>query len=116
MLQTGAATDALYEEDAPERIGAYRIVSRIGRGGTGLVYRGERETGDFLHVTAIKIIQPGPLSESLVERSEREAQTLATLNHHNIPQLYDGGANESSSPHIAMGTVHGRTSRSMHRD
>src|SRR3546814_3733812 len=56
MLQTGAATDALYEEDAPERIGAYRIVSRIGRGGMGSVYRGERETGDFLHVTAIKII------------------------------------------------------------
>src|SRR3546814_7375832 len=79
MLQAGAATDALYEEDAPERIGAYRIVSRIGRGGMGSVYRGERETGDFLHVTAIKIIKPGLLSESLVERFERERQTLASL-------------------------------------
>src|SRR3546814_19464869 len=89
MLQAGAATDALYEEDAPELIGAYRIVSRIGRGGMGSVYRGERETGDFLHVTAIKIIKPGLLSESLVERFERERQTLASLKHPNIDQLYD---------------------------
>ena len=37
MLQTGAAASSLYEEEAPERIGAYRIVSRIGRGGMGSV-------------------------------------------------------------------------------
>src|SRR3546814_5309821 len=61
----------------------------------GSVYRGERETGDFLHVTAIKIIKPGLLSESLVERFERERQTLASLKHPNIAQLYDGGATES---------------------
>ena len=107
MLQTGAATDALYEEDAPERIGAYRIVSRIGRGGMGSVYRGERETGDFLHVTAIKIIKPGLLSESLVERFERERQTLASLKHPNIAQLYDGGATQSGSPYIVMEYVDG---------
>ena len=107
MLQTGAATDSLYEEEAPERIGAYRIVSRIGRGGMGSVYRGERETGDFVHVTAIKIIKPGLLSEALVERFERERQTLAKLKHPNIAQLYDGGETESGSPYIVMEHVDG---------
>lgn len=107
MLQTGTATDALYEEPAPERIGAYRIVSLIGHGGMGSVYRGERETGDFGHVAAIKIIKPGLLSEALVERFQRERQTLAALNHPNIAQLYDGGETESGSPYIVMEYVDG---------
>ena len=65
LVRTGAATDALYEEAPPERIGAYRIVTRIGRGGMGSVYRGERDAGDFVHVAAIRSSSPGLLSESL---------------------------------------------------
>jgi serine/threonine-protein kinase len=107
MLQTGAATDALEDEEIPERIGAYRIVARIGRGGMGSVYRGERATGDFVHETAIKIIKPGLLSANLVERFERERQTLARLRHPNIAQLYDGGATENGSPYIVMEYVDG---------
>lgn len=107
MLQTGAATDALEDEEIPERIGAYRIVARIGRGGMGSVYRGERAAGDFVHETAIKIIKPGLLSANLVERFERERQTLARLRHPNIAQLYDGGATENGSPYIVMEYVDG---------
>lgn len=107
LVRTGAAADALYEEAAPERIGAYRIVARIGRGGMGSVYRGERETGDFAHIAAIKIIKPGLLSEALVARFERERQTLATLAHPNIAQLYDGGETEGGSPYIVMEYVDG---------
>ncbi len=106
-LRTGAATDALEEEAAPDRIGAYRIVERIGRGGMGSVYRGEREAGDFAHVVAIKVIKPGLFSEALVERFQRERQTLANLTHPNITQLYDGGETESGSPYIVMEYVSG---------
>src|SRR5204862_7910035 len=63
-LRTGAAGDMLDEEPAPERVGAYRIVERIGRGGMGAVYRGERAAGDFEHVVAIKVIKPGLFSEA----------------------------------------------------
>ena len=106
-LRTGAAVDVLEDEPPPERIGAYRIVERIGRGGMGAVYRGERETGDFGHITAIKVIKPGLLTESLIERFRRERQTLASLRHPNIAQLYDGGEAIDGSPYIIMEFVDG---------
>ena len=107
QLRTGGAADEIAEETPPERIGAYRIAERIGRGGMGSVYRGERMTGDFAHRTAIKIIKPGLLSEALVERFQRERQLLASLSHPNIAQLYDGGETEAGSPYIVMEFVDG---------
>lgn len=106
-LRTGAAAEALDEEAQPERIGAYRIVEPIGRGGMGTVYRGERTTGDFAHTAAIKVVRPGLLSEALVERFGRERQTLAGLSHPNIARLYDGGETEAGSPYIVMEYVDG---------
>lgn len=106
-LKTGAAVDAAEEEPDPERIGAYRIVGRIGRGGMGSVYRGQRATGDFDHAVAIKVIKPGLLSEALIERFQRERNTLAQLSHPNIAQLYDGGETETGSPYIVMELVDG---------
>ncbi len=107
QLQTGGAADGLIEERAPERIGAYLIGERIGRGGMGSVYRGERAADDFRHTVAIKIIKPGLLSEALVERFVRERQLLARLSHPHIARLYDGGETESGSPYIVMEYVDG---------
>jgi serine/threonine-protein kinase len=109
-LRTGAAAEAFEGEEevaAPERIGSYRVLERIGRGGMGSVYRAERATGDFAHVVAIKIIKPGLLSHSLVDRFQRERQLLARLSHPNIARLYDGGEIEGGSPYIVMEYVEG---------
>ncbi|ESQ76892.1 serine/threonine-protein kinase [Asticcacaulis sp. YBE204] len=106
-LKTGAATDALEPEADPARIGAYRITGLIGRGGMGAVYRGERMTGDFHHTVAIKIIKTGLMSAPLIERFERERQTLARLSHPNIAQLYDGGETDTGAPYIVMECVDG---------
>jgi len=106
-LKTGSASDHLEDETDPERIGAYRITGLIGRGGMGAVYRGERMTGDFAHVAAIKIIKFGLLSQSLVDRFQRERQILAGLTHPNIAQLYDGGETETGQPFIVMEWVDG---------
>lgn len=106
-LRTGGAADDMDEEVPPERIGAYRIAERIGRGGMGSVYRGERMTGDFAHMVAIKIIKPGLLSDALVERFRRERELLAGLSHPNIAQLYDGGETEAGSPYFVMELVDG---------
>ncbi|ESQ77414.1 serine/threonine-protein kinase [Asticcacaulis sp. AC402] len=106
-LRTGGATDTVEPENEPERMGAYRITGLIGRGGMGSVYKGERATGDFAHTVAIKVIKPGLLSESLVERFRRERQTLAQLSHPNIARLYDGGETEDGAPYIVMEWVDG---------
>lgn len=106
-LRTGAAVDAVEEPEPPERIGAYRIMERIGRGGMGSVYRAERASGDFEHAVAVKIIKPGLLSDALIERFRRERQTMASLRHPNIAQLYDGGETADGSPYIIMELVDG---------
>ncbi|MGF7147203.1 serine/threonine-protein kinase [Sphingomonas zeicaulis] len=106
-LRTGGAVDMVAEPPPPERVGAYRITGRIGGGGMGAVYRGERATGDFVHAVAIKLIKPGLLSERLVERFRRERQTMAQLSHPNIAQLYDGGETEAGAPYIIMELVDG---------
>lgn len=106
-LKTGTAADNIEPEAEPERIGAYRITGLIGRGGMGSVYRGERATGDFAHVVAIKIIKAGLLSESLIERFRRERQILAQLSHANITQLYDGGETTTGAPYIIMEWIDG---------
>lgn len=106
-LKTGGARHDTVEPEPPERVGAYRIIETIGQGGMGAVYKGERVSGNFDHTVAIKIIRPGVLSESLIERFERERQILAALNHPNIARLYDGGEMEDGSPYMIMEHVDG---------
>jgi len=106
-LRTGGAGDDADLDVPPERIGAYRIAGRIGRGGMGSVYRGERDAGDFAHEVAIKVIRPGLLSERLVERFGEERATLARLRHPNIAQLYDGGEIAPGTPFLVMEYVDG---------
>jgi Tol biopolymer transport system component/predicted Ser/Thr protein kinase len=68
------------------RLGAYEILDSIGKGGMGEVYRA-RDTRLGREV-AIKVA-----SERFPDRFEREARTIASLNHPNICALYDVGPN-----------------------
>ncbi len=107
ILRTGGAVDDLLDGPLPERIGAYRIVRLIGEGGMGAVYLGERDAGDFEHVAAIKLIRPAMIAAPLVERFQRERQTLASLHHPNIARLFDGGETPEGAPYIVMEYVDG---------
>jgi eukaryotic-like serine/threonine-protein kinase len=108
-LRTGGALDGFDDDEPmPVRVGPYRIVRLIGRGGMGAVYLGERDAGDFERTVAIKLIKAGLLSDRLVERFVAERQTLAGLQHPHIARLYDGGTTEGGAPYIVMEHVDGQ--------
>lgn len=68
--------------------GKYSIVSEIGRGGMGIVYRGiQRSLG---RTVAIKALSPHlAVSDEFVQRFRREAEALARLNQGNIVTIHD---------------------------
>lgn len=113
QVRTGGAGEMIDDfAPAPERIGAYAIKDEIGRGGMGAVYLAERDTGDFEHRVAVKMILTGNLSPRLVERFAYERQALASLNHPHIARLFDGGETEDGLPYVVMELVEGRNLRS----
>src|SRR5436309_15065649 len=68
-------------------IGHYRIIAKLGEGGMGAVYRA---TDTKLNRdVAIKILPPAFAADAgRMQRFEREAQVLASLNHPNIAAIY----------------------------
>src|SRR5262245_25624721 len=72
------------------RLGPYEIVSAIGAGGMGEVYKAKDPRLD--RTVAIKILPAAVASDpALRERFEREARTIAALNHPHICTLHDVG-------------------------
>lgn len=94
------------------QLGPYRLVQEIGRGGMGVVYLGERQTGEFEQQVAIKILTEtgsgGEKKSILLDRFHQEQQTLALLNHANIAQLFDGGFTPQGQPYIVMEYIQGQ--------
>jgi serine/threonine protein kinase/tetratricopeptide (TPR) repeat protein len=89
------------------RLGAWRILDLIGRGGMGVVYRAERADGQFEQVCALKLIAVGLSHASARQRFLRERQILARLTHDNIANLIDGGVTARHEPWFAMELVDG---------
>jgi eukaryotic-like serine/threonine-protein kinase len=90
----------------PERLGAYRIVREIGRGGMGLVYHAERDDGQFVRRVAIKVLRAAD-DPGLRQRVHAERQILAALDHPNIARLLDGGVSADGRPYLVMEHVDG---------
>ncbi len=92
---------------AGERIGPYRIVDEIGRGGMGIVYLAERADGQFEQSVALKLIRRGMDGETARRRFLRERQILARLQHPGIARIYDGGVTDDGLPWFAMEYIDG---------
>jgi len=89
------------------RIGVFRIVRELARGGMGAVLLAERDDGQFQQQVALKwLTGRGDVSAALFRR---ERQTLAALRHPNIARLVDGGQREDGRPWLAMELIEGET-------
>ena len=89
------------------KLGVYEILSLLGSGGMGEVYRA-RDTKLHREV-ALKVL-PAPMAHNAerMARFEREAQVLASLNHPNIAAIYGLEESDGASA-LVMELVQGRT-------
>jgi len=72
------------------QFGGYELVQKVGQGGMGLVYKGRQVSLD--RVVAVKILNKALCdNEEFIKRFEREAKSIARINHPNIMAVYDFG-------------------------
>ncbi len=115
FLEAGAAEDLLGASPrdpvslAGRRLGQYELVSRLGNGGMGEVYRALDTK--LKRDAAIKIL-PAAFARDMdrLRRFEQEAQAASGLNHPNIVTIYETGES-GESRFLAMELVQGETLR-----
>jgi hypothetical protein len=107
---------ALVEETGPDpapglpwqRIGPYKLIGELGRGGLGTVFLAERDDQEYSRRVALKVVRQGMESREIAERFRLERQILAQLDHPRIARLYDGGATAEGLPYFAMEVIDGQ--------
>lgn len=95
------------EATKPRRVGPYRLLSEISRGGMGVVYLAERADGQYEQQVAVKVLRRILFAGELHRRFLAERQILASLKHPNIARLLDGGVTEEGQPYFVMEYVEG---------
>src|SRR4051812_46016916 len=88
----------------PERLGEFRVVRELGRGGMGVVYEAVQESLGR-HV-ALKVVHHVHLDARRLKRFRREAQAVAQLHHTNIVPIFGVGEHEGL-PYYAMQYIRG---------
>ncbi len=85
----------------PQKVGPYRLIEKIARGGMGDVWLGRRDDGLYEQKVAIKLIQRHALVKAGAAFDD-ERRFLARLEHPNIARLIDGGLTEDGLPWLVM--------------
>jgi len=96
--------------EAGTDLGPYRVLRKLGAGGMGEVYAAtDTRLGRTVAIKVLpkEMVQDG---ESL-RRFQQEANTVASLNHPNIVQVYDVGSAEDGSPFLVMELLEGESLR-----
>ena len=90
-----------------DRVGPYRVLRELGRGGMGKVFLARRDDDEFERMVAIKLLKRDMDSDEIVRRFRHERQILANLVHPNIAELFDGGTTAGGLPYFVMEYVEG---------
>ncbi|MGI8331112.1 protein kinase domain-containing protein [Actinomadura scrupuli] len=92
------------EETPEERIGPYRLLSKLGQGGMGVVYRGVDDAG---HEVAVKVLRPEIAEDSAFRRRLlREVETMRRIRSRYVAQVIDADLN-GARPYIVTQYVAG---------
>ncbi|AHG88160.1 protein kinase [Gemmatirosa kalamazoonensis] len=94
-------------DESVRRIGPYRVLRELGRGGMGVVYLAERDDGQYRQRVAVKLLRASPDADELQRRFLAERQILASLSHANVAQLLDGGVSDGQLPYLVIEHVDG---------
>jgi serine/threonine protein kinase len=98
---------------AEERIGRYELLTELGRGGMGVVYRAHDTVVG--RDVALKVISPDLASDpAFARRFEREMRIAARLEHQHVVPVYDTGR-EHDALFIAMRLIDGHDLREVIR-
>ncbi|AKT43667.1 serine/threonine-protein kinase PknK [Chondromyces crocatus] len=93
-------------DDAPARLGPYRLIAPLGRGGMGVVYRAEHE--ETKEQVALKTV--GVTDPNLLSSIRREIHALRRVDHPGVVRVVGEGV-EAGLPWYAMELLEGRTLR-----
>jgi serine/threonine protein kinase/tetratricopeptide (TPR) repeat protein len=107
----GSEVSALLDDQTSlvgTRMGPYRLLKEIGRGGMGAVYLGERDDELYRKLVAVKVVKRGMDSAEVLARFRHERQILAGLEHPYIARLIDGGTTPDGRPFFVMEYVQGQ--------
>jgi tetratricopeptide (TPR) repeat protein/predicted Ser/Thr protein kinase len=95
------------ELETPARVGRFRVLDELGRGGMGVVLSAYDEELD--RKVAIKLVRwDAAFSEAARARMKREARAMARLSHPNVVQVYDVGELDDRRTYLAMEYVRGQ--------
>jgi serine/threonine protein kinase/tetratricopeptide (TPR) repeat protein len=94
---------------AGQVVGAYRLISPIGQGGTGSVWLAERCDGRFEGRAAVKLLNISLVGRAGEERFRREGNILARLTHPQIARLIDAGVSPAGQPYLVLEHVDGQS-------
>jgi len=105
-----ARAQARSAEERAKELGSYRLVSRLGLGGMGEVWRAEHQL--LARQAAIKLVRAEVLTDAhdaaiVHERFRREAQTLASLRSRHTIELYDYGVTDDGALFLVMELLDG---------
>ncbi|WP_353412833.1 serine/threonine-protein kinase [Arenicella sp. 4NH20-0111] len=88
------------------KVGRWKVIELLGRGGMGEVYKVERTGADFEQSAALKVSRTS--QPDLLQRFQDECRILAKLEHPNIGRLIDGGTDDAGLRYFVTELIDGK--------